>query len=255
MVPLASEQRDRNGAHPVVAVGLALALVFTGLNVRGFPSCQTCLDAQTASHRLIALGGALMYCVCATLFAFRPTRYAGSMLLAALAGAHAVLLKAMLDAGEWCQLCAATGVAVVFALLALVLGRSVSAHWLLVGVLGGTLVGIASVLWIAQSPSEDEALPPQYRNLLRRAESACRVKPESRCVVVFERVGCAACNVLTDETQKAELERRTGGAIRVMRLKAPDNVEAPTVLAYSRGSWTIFRGSPDQSQLAASLAR
>ncbi|MEZ5991640.1 MAG: hypothetical protein R3E76_04745 [Planctomycetota bacterium] len=220
-----------------------------------FPDiCQTCGSSQQPVHVVLALSGGFVYSMLLALVAIARTRTTGAVFVLFGAGFQLVLLKSMFDSSAWCASCIVAGASVIGASFFLVVGSTVSSLRSVVAPVAGIAAGLllVSFLEVGGGPSYD-AMPAEYQPLLLESKDLCMTLSGSNCIVVFEREGCAACNVLKDPAEKRELETITGQSVHIARKAAPDGVTAPTVIVSGNGRTTVFRGAPVFDQLVTAL--
>lgn len=242
-----------------MAAGLALVVAAgasgTGLLISS--NCVACQSSEVLLHRLVGLTGGLLYCLTIALLALERTVRVGALLGTALAGFHIVLVKAMADSSSWCVPCLIAAGGSIAAALILAIGRVAPLFLAWAGVISGVLIGLASAAFVASTMpvGHREDFAAEYAALLEDAKYLCQPQPCAGCVVVFEREGCAACEILKNPSEHRAIERKIGGSVCVIRKSAPDGVSAPTVIVGSRGHWSVFRGAPDSRQLIDALTQ
>ncbi len=244
--------RDWNAAIAGAMLTTAIAAAGTAAI---FPNiCETCGSARQPFHVFLALAGGIVYSVLLALLAITRTRMISATLILFGAGFQLVLLKSMFDSSAWCASCTVAGASVMGASFVLVVGRTVSPLRCAVVPVAGIAAGLllAAFLDVGDGPSSD-TMPAEYQPLLLESKDLCRTPSRANCIVIFEREGCAACNILKDSAEKRELEALAGSSVHTFRRAAPDGVAAPTVIVKANGRTTVFRGAPVFDQLVTAL--
>jgi hypothetical protein len=220
-----------------------------------FPNiCETCGSSRQPFHVYLTLSGGFVCSVLLALLAITRTRTIRATLIMFGAGFQLVLLKSMFDSSAWCALCTVAGASVIGASFVLVVGRAVSSLRCVVVAVSGIVSGLllAGFLGVGEESSYD-TMPAEYQPLILESNNLCRKDSRANCIVIFEREGCAACDILKNPAEKRELEALAGSRVYTVRRAAPDGVTVPTVIVNANGRTTVFCGAPVFDQLATAL--
>lgn len=249
-------ERASQRAWNIAVTGAMLTMAIAAAGTAAmFPNiCETCGSSRQPFHVYLALSGGAVYSVLLALLAITRTRTISATLILFGAGFHLVLLKSMFDSSAWCASCTVAGASVIGASFVLVAGRAVSSLRCIVVPVSGIAAGLllAALLGAGDEPSYD-TMPAEYQPLLLESKDLCRTQSGANCIVIFEREGCAACNMLKDPAEQRELEALAGSSVYIFRKSAPDGLAAPTVIVTASGRTTVYRGAPEFDQLVTAL--
>lgn len=226
----------------LVCVGLVVATIAAGATLILRPHCAACGDGSIQAQSFMAIAGGLSYSLALVLLAFPRTYFLGALQVAAMGGAHAVLVKGMFDASALCPACLIAAGGCCLAAAALLAGKAtfrlagVTAIFL--GIVGSTLS--LPLLEPAARGELTNELPDEYVPVLRDAKAACDAHLGSACIVIFEADGCAACDLLKDPAERSFLEQRFGAKVSLTRRPVPEGLRAPTVVIGSAEGWSGF---------------
>ena len=173
-------------------------------------------------------------------------------------GVHIVLIKLLFDSNTACLPCFITALGAFIAFLSAILGQFAKISSILsissITAAIGLILVVTLFLPDIHANTEDQ-LPEGYRVLLQDAKDSCTSGIGQTCIVIFERPGCAACNILKDKSEVQRIERLAGSEITIARRTAGDSLIVPTVAVRHGGRWVIFKGAPTDAQLEELLTR
>ncbi|MBZ0137119.1 MAG: hypothetical protein K8I27_12180 [Planctomycetes bacterium] len=202
----------------------------------------------------LALLGGVSIVVLLGLLAASRTRLTGVIGMAIIGGVEIALIKVMFDTSHLCPLCLMFGVGIGVGYVALLISFPRMRYLMWAILLASATASVFLMPFVVEPQRWDdpEQLPGAYKNAFVEAQDFCS-DTRGVCVVVFERPGCAACNILKTDSDRKTLEGFAGSSVEITRLRASEEMVVPTVVIGHRGTWAVFRGAPTQSQLEAFL--
>ncbi len=251
---LMAEKSNNLSNLPIIsAVGLVIACAGVGWGFTTSDTCSACNATLPAvGHDILLTAGAVFYPALLLLISFDKTQTLACYLIALAAGVHLILIKLLIDADLACIPCFVTATGAFLAFLSIMLGRPSKRFSMLsasaLTAVAGLVLLVLFVVPEAEVKNENE-LPQEYLALLEDAKSVCQRNQSQTCIVIFERSGCAACNVLKEKSERERLEEVSGGKINITRRTADNDVSVPTVAVIHKGQWSVFIGSPTNQQL------
>ncbi len=232
--------------------GLALAVVGIGYANIISNSCKQCDSLISVDlHDRLLLAGAIFYPALLLLMTNSKTQRLVATLVAFAAGLHIVLIKLLLDSSIVCVPCYLTATGAFIAVLAILFEQRRLRSALLFVIFGTALTGILTVpaLFPVTENLTADQLPYKYQTLLKQAKRECNSTSSQTCIIVFERPGCAACDILKTRSEIEHLEQLGGIKVQVIRRRAGADHVAPTVAIRHKKNWNVFIGSPTDDQI------
>ena len=213
--------------------------------------CNACNGDSQLLELVRVLGAVVLYLSACILISMRATRTFGCSIAAICLGAHLILILSMFSKWAQCPYCVASSSLLLVTTMVIAVTKMASPHRIILYLFFGLSVGGLVELNIrAHSPRNVEMSDFDILNV----SSLCKDASCKACIIIYERKGCAACNILKDAGHVAQLEQQVGGKICVVRKQANDEMVVPTVVVIGSNGPHVFEGAPTDAQIRVALA-